>query len=95
MVKIFDVICQLADDFLWNKSRVFHILVGFYPSKSVRAFSLLILISSAKLFLFAGPNWYLMHLMERAMYLNENIKRIFEIGSKVKKLWDVKHVYRW
>ena len=29
------------------------------------------------------------------MYRNENTKRIFEIGSKVKKLWDVKHVYHW
>ena len=31
------------------------------------------------------------------MYLNENTKQIFEMGSKVKKLWDVKHVhvYRW
>ena len=36
-----------------------------------------------------------MHELERAMYLNENTKIIFEIGSKVKKLWDVKHVYRW
>ena len=36
-----------------------------------------------------------MHELERAMYLNENTKRIFEIGSKVKKLWDAKHVYRW
>ena len=38
--------------------------------------------SNAKLFLFAGPNWYLMNELERAMYLNENTKRIFEIGSK-------------
>ena len=52
-------------------------------------------VSNAKLFLFAGPKWYLMHELERAMYLNENTKTIFEIGSKVKKLWDVKHVYRW
>ena len=51
--------------------------------------------SNAKLFLFACPNWYLMHELERAMYLNENTKRIFEIGSKVKKLWDIKHVYCW
>ena len=42
MLKIFDVICQLAE-FLWKKY-IFHILVGFYPSKSVRAFSLLLLI---------------------------------------------------
>ena len=51
--------------------------------------------SNVKLFLFAGPNLYLMHELERAMYLNENTKRIFEIGSKVKTLWDVKHVYSW
>ena len=38
-----------------------------------------------------------MHELERAMYLNEKPKkkRVFEIGSKVKQLWDVKHVYRW
>ena len=42
MLKIFDVICQLADDF-YEKVYIFHILVGFYPSKFVRAFSLLLL----------------------------------------------------
>ena len=43
MLKIFDVICQLADDF-YEKSIFFHILeAGFCPSKSVRAFSLLLL----------------------------------------------------
>ena len=42
MLKSFDVICQLADDF-YAKSIFFHILVGFYPSKSVRAFPLLLL----------------------------------------------------
>ena len=42
MLKIFVVICQLADDFR-EKSIFFHILVGFYPSNSVRAFSLLLL----------------------------------------------------
>ena len=42
MLKIFDVICQLADDF-YEKSIFFHILVGFYPSKFVRANSLLLL----------------------------------------------------
>ena len=36
-----------------------------------------------------------MHELEIAMHLNENTKRIFEIGSKVKKLWDVKYGYRW
>ena len=40
MLKIFYVICQLADEF-YEKSIFFHILVGFYPSKSARAFSLL------------------------------------------------------
>ena len=40
MLKIFDVICQLAEDF-YEKSIFFHILVGLYPSKPVRAFSLL------------------------------------------------------
>ena len=41
-LKISEVICQLADDFN-EKSIFFHILVGFYPSKSVRADSLLLL----------------------------------------------------
>ena len=42
MLKIFDLICQLADDF-YEKSIFSHILVRFYPSKSIRAFSLLLL----------------------------------------------------
>ena len=42
MLKIFYILCQLADDF-YEKSIFFHILVGFYPSKSARAFSLLLL----------------------------------------------------
>ena len=41
MLKIFDVICQLADGF-YEKSIFFHILVVIYPSKSVRAYSLLL-----------------------------------------------------
>ena len=40
MLKIFAVICQLADDFY--EKIFFHILVGFYPSKSVREVSLLL-----------------------------------------------------
>ena len=40
MLNIFDVICQIADDFYEKK---IHILVGFYPSKSVKDFSLLLL----------------------------------------------------
>ena len=47
------------------------------------------------LFIYTNTNCYLMHELERAMYLNENTKRIFEIGSKVKMLWDVKDVHRW
>ena len=42
MLNMFDVICQLADDF-YEKSLFFQRLVGFYPTKSVRAFSLLLL----------------------------------------------------
>ena len=41
MLKIFDVICQWADEF-YEKRIFFHILVGVYPSKSVRASSLLL-----------------------------------------------------
>ena len=44
MLNIFDVICQIADDFYEKKKYIFfHILVGFYPSKSVKDFSLLLL----------------------------------------------------
>ena len=49
MLKIFDVIYQLADDF-YEKSIFFHILVGLYPSKSVRAFSLLLFSVSGQIF---------------------------------------------
>ena len=42
MFKIFDVICQLADD-LYVKRIFFKTFVGFYPSKSLRDFSLLLL----------------------------------------------------
>ena len=38
MLKIFDVICQLADDFYEKKKIFSHILVGYYPSKPARAF---------------------------------------------------------
>ena len=70
---------------------IFLILWDSYMQKEILA----CIGSNAKLVLFAGPNWPLMHELERAMYLNESTKRIFEIGSKVKKLCDVKHVYRW
>ena len=46
MLNIFDVICQIADDFYEKKIYIYifpHILVGFYPSKSVKDFSLLLL----------------------------------------------------
>ena len=36
MLKIFDVICQLADDFYEKKNIFSHISVGFYHSKLVR-----------------------------------------------------------
>ena len=36
-----------------------------------------------------------MHQIRLLEYLNENTKRIYEIGLKVKKLKDVKHIYHW
>ena len=45
MLKISDVICQLADAFVF-----FYILVGFYPSKSVRDFLLLLLTTCKRQF---------------------------------------------
>ena len=42
VLKTFDVICQLADDF-YEKRMSLHITVAFYSSKSVRDFSLLAL----------------------------------------------------
>ena len=55
MLKIFDVICQLADDF-YEKCIFF--LVGFYPYKSVRDFALSLLTICKRLFSVNGQIFF-------------------------------------